>query len=355
MNISTDLDNISPDFSKCPGGYEWWYFDGMSTNGEYGFVVIFYHVNPFSTKYIKELYSGDISASSCPAISVSVYHKSKPVYYSFLEFEEDEFSWSPDRLSLKVGTDSVEYHISENTFGFEIQLNQKLASGHSINGTISGKGGLLPSSLIQSKSKERHLWNLVLPSLTFDADLAIDGRKGKERLSFQGNGYHDHNIGQEPMKDSFRDWYWGRYHFGEVTLIYYLMNKRKDQQFEGWLIDRNNQEVMTYFDEADLDYFSRNWFGLNSARKIELKKGQVTVTIQCRDKIDDGPFYQRFIGDSILRYNGQVYGAQGISEYIFPKNIYNNTFWPLVHMRLRYMNQKPHWVQKSRLLYPWTW
>lgn len=50
------------------------------------------------------------------------------------------------------------------------------------------------------------------------------------------------------------------------------MNKRKDQQFEGWLIDRKNQEVLTYFEEADLDYFSRNWFGLNSARKIELKR-----------------------------------------------------------------------------------
>lgn len=355
MNISTDLDDISPDFNKATGGYEWWYFDGMSANGDYGFVIIFYHVNPFSTKYIQELDSSEINASLHPAISVSLYHKSKPVYYSFLEFDENDFSWSADQLKLKIGSDSVQYNITDNTFGFELMLNQKLASGHSIDGVISGEGGLPPSYLIHSKSDEKHLWNLVTPSMRFNADLMVDGRTGKKRVIFQGDGYHDHNIGQEPMKDSFRDWYWGRYHFEDATLIYYLMNKHQGHQFEGWLIDRQNQEVLAYFEEADLEYFSRNWFGLKSARKIELKKDQISVNIQCRDKIDDGPFYQRFMGDSVLNYNCQVHGAQGISEYICPENIYKKRFWPLIHMRLRYLNQKPHWVQKSHLLYPWTW
>jgi carotenoid 1,2-hydratase len=260
-----------------------------------------------------------------------------------------------DHLTLTVDTNSVQYCVTENAFGFEIELDQELASGHSIKGVISGEGGLSPSSLIQSKSTDRHLWNLVLPGLIFDANLMVDGRGGKSKISFQGNGYHDHNIGYEPMKNSFRDWYWGRYHFEDMTIIYYLMNKHESQQFEGWLIDRQNQSVLTYFSTAELEYYSRNWFGLHSARKIELKTGEVTVNIQCRNKIDDGPFYQRFLGDSILRYNDQIYVAQGISEYIYPKNIHKKMFWPLVHMRLRYMKEKPHWVQKSRLMYPWTW
>jgi hypothetical protein len=47
--------------------------------------------------------------------------------------------------------------------------------------------------------------------------------------------------------------------------------------------------------------------------------------------------------------------TEGISEYISPSNIYKKKFWPAVKMRLRFANQKPHWVQKFKLFYEWTW
>lgn len=355
MNITTDLDQVSPDHGKPPEGYEWWYFDGISNDGEFSFVIIFYHENPFSTKKIKFLQSETDEYPTHPAISVSVYRNSKPVYYSFLEYDENAFNWDPEQLSLRVGNNTFEYDLKEGRFLYELKLDQTLPSGHYLRGTISGVGALTDKSLIQSKSKDKHLWNLILPSLEFKTNLSLKGKYGEEVVRKKGTGYHDHNVGYEPMKESFRDWYWGRYHFEDYTLIYYLMEKHQEKQFEAWLIDKKNKRVLEYLSEAELDYRSFNVFGLRSARKITLKSPQVTVNINLKDKIDDGPFYQRFIGDSIIKYNGQVHVAQGISEYIYPKNIYRKIFWPLVHMRLNYTGDKEHWVQKSPLMYPWTW
>ncbi|MDR9418780.1 hypothetical protein [Gracilimonas sp.] len=355
MNISTDLDQISPVYDKAKAGYEWWYFDGMSNDGVYSFVIIFYHDNPFSTKKIKELLKDDRTYKNHPAVSVSVYENNKPVYYSFLEFESNAFHWDKNDLRLTIENLSVQYSLSEGKFELELNLDQELPSGHRIKGNIAGTGSLPSAQLIESDSEDNHLWNLILPVMDIEADLSMDGKRGEKRLKFTGKGYHDHNIGNEPMKESFRDWYWGRYHFRDFTLVYYLMQKNTEREFKAWLIDSNNESILEKFNTADLSYYSRNWFGLNSARKIDLTKGEVIVNINCKDKIDDGPFYQRFIGNSVIKYNGQVNAAHGISEYIFPKNIYKRLFWPLVHMRLRYLKEEPHWVQKSRLLYPWTW
>lgn len=355
MNISTDFNGVSPGYNKPAGGYEWWYIDGQSADYKYKFVVIFYHINPFSTRYLQALDDESISPGIHPAVSISIYHKSNPIYYSFLEFEDHQFDWDEVEKTLNIENQELRYSVIGEKLRVEVSLNQTLPSGHRIEGTITGRGRRPSSRLIDSQSSDKHMWNLLLPSMEVQVDLDVTGKRGVEKLNFEGHGYHDHNRGEEPMKDSFKDWYWGRFHFKNFTLIYYLLQKHEEKQFEGWLIDRENQLVLEYFREADLGYVTRNWFGLKSARKIELKSAQVSVNIQCKSKIDDGPFYQRFNSDCIMNYNGKVHAAQGISEYIYPQNIYRKLFWPLVHMRLRYAYEKPNWVQKSRLMYPWTW
>jgi carotenoid 1,2-hydratase len=356
MNISTDIGDVTPDEMAPFGGYEWWYFDGLDRSGALGFVIIFYRNNPFSTRYIKDLDEARDQPRIYPAISVSVYKKGKPVYYSFLEFEEEEFNWDEDGQELTISSNSVRYMLRGDRLALELSLNQELASGHALKGTVRGEGMCTNPNLVhKQESAGKHCWNLLAPASQVTADMRIKGRDGEEEVAFTGMGYFDHNQGAEPMKESFKDWYWGRFHFKSFTLVYYLLQKYDAQQFEGWLIDRKNHKVLEYFEEAKLDYYSRNSFGVKSARKIELKTGQVTVNIQSNHKIDNGPFYQRFISDVIINYNSQVYAAHGISEYILPKNIFKKRYWPLVHMRLRYMNSPPHWVQKSPILYPWTW
>ncbi len=354
MNISTDFKQVSPNNNKQAGSYEWWYFDAQSEDAAYSFVIIFYQNNPFSTRYAQKVVDLEYSEIH-PAVSISIYHKSNPIYYSFLEFGKNEFVWNEVEKKLTIENHSFQYLAIGDSIKVELNLDQELPSGHKVKGTIYGTGKKASPNLIYSESSDKHVWNLLLPAMKVNTDLALIGKRGEERVTFEGVGYHDHNWGKESMKESFKDWYWGRFHFKEFTLVYYLMQKHSQQQFEGWIIDRGNQVVREYFREADLQYFTRNLFGLKSARKIELKSGQVSVNIQANSKIDSGPFYQRFNSDCLINYKGQVYAAHGISEYIYPENIHKKLFWPLVHMRLRYVTEEPHWVQKSRLMYPWTW
>jgi hypothetical protein len=56
-----------------------------------------------------------------------------------------------------------------------------------------------------------------------------------------------------------------------------------------------------------------------------------------------------------LHKDGKVSVAEGISEYIYPENIYSKKFWPAIRMRLRFAKKKPHWVQRFKMFYEWTW
>lgn len=355
MNITTDFKSVTPDPKLPFGSYEWWYFDGISDNGEWAYVIILYQQNPFSTRYIDQIEKGKKEASLHPAISVSLYKDQKPVYYSFLEYGPESFEWDQKEKAIRISDDRASYWINEEEIGFEVKLSQDLSSGHSIHGKIEGKGKVLSPQLLSGESTDQHYWNLLHPSLSVNADLNFKGKGGKQKAQFEGRGYMDHNVGREPMKESFQDWYWGRFHFEGKTLIYYLMQKKEERQFEGWLIDDHTQSVEQHISEARLEEYARNWFGLKSALKIELDSSQVVVNIQNANKIDEGPFYRRFISDCIMKYSDKIYAAQGITEYIKPSKIHDRRFWPLVHMRLRYMYEEAHWVQKSPFMYPWTW
>ncbi|MEX0720866.1 MAG: hypothetical protein WD059_09375 [Balneolaceae bacterium] len=353
MNISTDLIDISPS-ENISRGYEWWYFDGLSTNGRYGFVIIFYHSNPFSTRK-KDWSSLNIQAEINPAISISIYDEGRTIYYGFQEFASDFFSWNEEQKLLKIDQNTMHFSLVGDELDFEIKLDQKLDSGHSISGIIKGKGGVINKKLIAQKDQEKHFWNLILPKADLDVNVNIKAGKSSREFQFFGTGYFDHNTGLEPMKNDFTNWYWGRFHFKDSILIYYLMNQHKMPQYEAWLIDNKGQKVLEKFEDITPTYYSRNWLGLKSARKIVLKSSPTEITIQTHSLIDNGPFYQRFLGDAVMNRNDIVQAAQGLAEYLHPKKIHAKKFWPLVHMRLRYMNEKPHWVQKSKILYPWTW
>ncbi len=359
MNISTDFKQIPPDFEQAPGGYEWWYFDGMDSQSNISYVIIFYRNNPFSPRYIKNLQSFEKPKRIFPAISISVYEGDEPIYYSFLEYGPGDFKWkeSEESIQLCIGDDYVKYVLGEpDKIKFELNINQKLDSGFELILNLKGEGRLSAPDLLNNQQDENHLWNLISPKHKVNGSLVISSKKNKTgSWSFSGTGYHDHNRGDEPMKNNFRDWYWGRFHFEGFTLVYYLMQKHDQKQFEGWLIDDQNGSLEQAFSDANLNEFGKSIFGLHSALNIELESSQVIVNIDNVRKIDNGPFYQRFLGNSIINYNGQAVGAQGISEYIYPNNIYKKLFWPLVNMRLQYKDEKAHWVQKSPLMYPWTW
>lgn len=347
------------------GGYEWWYFDGVSDDGKYSFVIIFYEGNPFSLRYIQALDRGDDPAlSEYPAISIAVYEDSQPVYYSFTEFEKENCVFKEDRIFAEIGPHKMKGTVQGEKLKYTLQLNEQLPSDDMIEAELNFEGYISGQLFGENKrkgkgqSRIKHLWNLVLPRASVDGHITLaTGNKQRRTIEFNGTGYHDHNTGSEPMKNSFKNWYWGRFHFNYATLVYYIMNREEEQQYKAWLINRRNNEVLTIFDEINLLDQSYSFFGLLTAHKLMFQTKGIGVQVQQSDKKDNGPFYQRFGSRAYLSIPDEeiLESKKGISEYIKPNRIHNRLFWPLVRMRIRQASGKPHWVQRSKRLYRWTW
>lgn len=379
MKLFSDIKRDARHQKTGSGGYEWWYFDGISEDGDYQLVIIFYDGCPFSTRYIREMESRPEADSALPgqhpAISISIYHKGTPIFYSLSQYPPDECSFDEQQPAVTVGENSFRFaerenHGSREYSAYDLRINERLPSGDELKGIITFTG-LNPNERLfadaenPAESKKRadddssggHSWNLVLPRAEMQCRMNFL-RKGliRKELKFNGTGYHDHNTGLEPMKNGFRDWYWGRVHFPEATLVYYVMNRKNSRDHRAWLISTDNRRLLYTLELTGLKGRRPNGFLLNSARKLTFGDDKLKISLRHHKPVDSGPFYCRYITSAEMTHpavDGRK--GEGISEYIRPARIHRRIFWPLVKMRLRYVDQKPHWVQKSAPLAQRTW
>lgn len=361
MNILSNTGEDVRHSPQQPGGYEWWYFDALSEDGNYSFVIIFYEGNPFSTRYNRALMKGqDPRPSHHPAISISVYEWGRPIYYSFTEFEESDCRFGDSEPSVRMGPHRMTAKEDPQVLRYELQLEEELASGDRLKATIGFKSPKKETTPFAEPDGDRaeHAWNLVQPRAEVQAEFSITApNKDPREITFRGRGYHDHNGGSEPMRNEFTDWYWGRFHFEYATLVYYVMNRKPNKQYRAWLISNNNEAIIESFNEITLGDRQLTLFGLKPARKISICSGDTGIRIQHGQVLDNGPFYQRYQSDAFLRIPAEniLEKQRGISEYLYPDRIYSRAFWPFVDMRIRYKSEKPHWVQRIQSLYRWTW
>lgn len=360
MNIISDPSQDSRHGIQQPGGYEWWYFDAISTDGRHSLVVIFYEGNPFSPSYINAQQgrsNEEPLPQNFPAVSISVYEDGNPIYYSFTEYSNEQCTFDSEHPFVKIGRHSMRAEEGGEKLRYSLHLQEALPSGDKLQ--VSLEFGSDPVNLRFDDAGEQsvgHQWNLVQPRSEVNGDIHIETQKGNKTISFEGRGYHDHNIGHEPMRDEFSDWYWGRLHFSAATLVYYVMNRKATHQHCAWLID-SEHNIVERFSDITLSDTGRSIFGLSMAHKIDIQSEHTQIQIQQSNLLDNGPFYRRFLSDGLLKVDGQTVPepASGITEYIRPDRIYSRIFWPLVNMRIRRDHKKAHWVQRSSRLYRWTW
>lgn len=358
MKIISSFKNDTSSEKPEAGSYEWWYFDAISDDKSLSFVVIFYEGNPFSGRYIdaqKAGKNGSLNrAAGYPALSISVYKNGKTVYYGFEEFKREHADYRENEVYGKAGKSSFSGTINQNKMIYHLDLNQQLPGGDSIVAqlTFSSDYAFADFPAEDRSGSQKHTWNLVQPVAAVEGEIEIS-RESTQKLKFSGSGYHDHNLGMEPMKSSFENWYWGRFHFHDHTLVYYIMNLHNSMEQRAWIIDENFG-VTPLDEEINLIDFGYNVFGLKSARQIEIRGAGREIYIQQAGIVDDGPFYQRFLSRAVMHHDDQVTQAHGFTEFIVPKRIYSKIFRPLVNMRISYPG-KSHWVQNNPALYRLTW
>ena len=356
MKIISDYRKDTKTNKPIPGSYEWWYFDSLSEDGETGIVIIFYDGNPFSRRYIDQLSDKKQAlAENFPAISISVYHNGKTIYYGFEEVDPAHSDFDESKPSGRIKNNSFNLQSENESLIYKVKLNHELPSGDYIKGelTFNSRKPLYDlENPEKTKSTSSHHWNLVQPRAKVSGEIQIGGFKSFQ-ARFSGFGYHDHNMGAEPMKESFREWYWGRFHLSDSVLIYYMMNENGRWDNKAWILEGN--EVHSAINPVSKQISdSRNIFGLKSARKIDFRSEQFNFFVQKNRLIDNGPFYQRFIGRILVEKDGDTEQGFGFCEYIHPSRIYSRIFWPLVNMRIHYP-ENTHWVQRSPKLSRLTW
>jgi carotenoid 1,2-hydratase len=357
MNINSGIetDIIHPKLHH--GAYEWWYFDGMDTESELTWVLIFYEGNPFSPWYTQDPQS---RAEDFPAVTLTIYHHGEPVYYSFVDYDREDVAFSENLPEWNIGKHSLRFKQKDGKWIFHLVIEDELPSGDRLSAEFEYISLPFHQSLRNGSANKNvgHEWTLVQPHATVRAEINLfDALDSQERnWKVDGVGYHDHNVGQEPMRDEFSDWYWGRLHFDRATLLYYVMHRNEIEQHQAWLISRDHQEIIDTLEAVELEDYSTSRFLLSSARKLKLKFADHEAFIQQQPVLDSGPFYQRFLTSGIVTKTGGVPDtAIGMSEYIKPGRIERRTFHPLVKMRLYNRSKGAHWVQKSPRLYRWTW
>ncbi|MEX1212706.1 MAG: hypothetical protein WEA36_07660 [Balneolaceae bacterium] len=344
-----------------PGSYEWWYFDGWEEDTQTGFVLIFYEGNPFSSRYLNAVRRGEQRrAQEFPAVSLSVYHRGKPVYYVFEEVHlDDALIQAPERMSMA----GCQWTFSEENgeWVYLLKMDHQMPSGDTLTGSIKMQSppfdkhleGDLRGVSIDATPSGNHRWNPVQPDSRVSGHLSITGYRPHE-MDLSGRGYHDHNVGSEPMSESFERWYWGRFHLPEQTFIYYLMKENGVWERRAWLlsVDRITELSSGLWVLEDKE---RNCFGLDSPRRLRYEDEKFSLQIDQADRLDNGPFYQRYASRLLFRDGEAIFQSEGISEVIRPNRIDWRWVRPLVDMRIRYPDRPPHWVQRSSRLYRWTW
>lgn len=359
MNLSSDFKYDAPVDKRKSGSYEWWYFDGADNTGDWHYVIIFYEGCPFSPEYNKKWEDREeTKAAEHPAISISLYHKGAPVFYCMSEYNEKDASFkkvNENEIKIRVGENKAHLKLEDDMLNHTIQISERLPSGDELSGTLRFQSKLLSSLFKQSGKDVSHSWNLTQPRAGTKVQLFLkEAGKDAREISFMGTGYHDHNTGAEPMKNEFRDWYWGRFHFKDSTLVYYLMPLENGYQFRGWLIDVEGN-LLEEIDGGSLNNSNINLFNFKCANKIDLSSKNYSIAIDQTQTLDSGPFYYRFKSTAELKKGSEISDkAVGISEYIYPERIHHKIYWPLVKMRYHYVGS-PHWVQKSSFFYRWTW
>ncbi len=366
MIIETNYQLDIPVLKTTTGSYEWWYFDGEDHKGEYQFVVIFFEGCPFSPDYIRtsEKYPDHVNsfAEEHPAISISVYRNGKTIFYSLAEYSKSESIFNRDKISVKVGKNTLEGFIENEQLVFALRLEELLPTGEKFSGILRFSSPAIKNGLLKTDSDtentQSHTWNLTQPKAFVKGVISINQKDRHEKpIIFEGTGYHDHNLGIEPMRNAFKDWYWGRIHFNDLTLVYYLMNQHGNIVPKAWLIGPDNASILDETTDIQVDGNKTNAFLLSAGRRIVIKFEKRRIQLNTEDVLDSGPFYYRFNVSARLTSADEEENqyTSGIAEYIRPERIRKRIFWPLVRMRFRYTSKRPNWVQKSSFLYKWTW
>lgn len=327
---------------KSKGAYEWWYFDGVSTNSDYSFVIIFFVGIPMSATYISSVVQNRTTISpleNC-GISVNVYHKNKRIYTALHEGKGTAKDFSSTKCMGKIGNNSFFYDEANSKYYLSIDTTLPNTST-SFVGTIVVK----PTAPISSSTLNdfEHLWTLVAPRATFEASFFIKEYSeivlNKDIVGF---AYHDHNCGIEPLANHFSQWYWGNIQSSKYSFVFYdvfAFQGRKSETTITLSTDSSFEQLTV--EEVRYTQFRVSSMGIRYANLYtyvcKTNDGKTIVLKIKKKRIkEQGPFYLRFaISAEVIFEHEIISDFVGISEYMDAQRLQQQWILPFLKVPLQ--------------------
>ncbi len=340
------------------GAYEWWYFDALDPTSGYGIVIIFYDGLLFSPDYHSSVVNGlKDKADHHPGFSLSVYNAEKTVFYSLASYTVGTAHFGGHGNPTQIGLNRVEVRESSDNIVYDVHIDETLPSGLKAVGVLRFESPLQINRSNSGNEQSNHRWNLVQPAaiVTGEVQLSLNGSI-VESCTFNTRGYHDHNIGLRPLDHDFDDWYWGRIHIGDDTLVWYNMRSLGKAETKSWLFENGEVDFSRHVDMKPIGSVSRSIFGLEKYGSWEVRIHGKNYRIVDDHVWDNGPFYQRYRVKLLDVDNQAVEGVQfGIAEYIKPGRITANWVRPMIRIRHHQSGSWGNWIQRSAILSRRTW
>jgi hypothetical protein len=192
---------------EIPDGYEWWYFDAVSTDGRFALVAIFFLGAPMSPYYRQVVLGRRPLPRDWCGVFVTLHERVgarwKERAYAYNLYRDATFG-----ESVRVGGSTM----VRTPDGWQLTLDERrLWTGcvrASLTFTIVGR----PPRHAAVGDEDSHAWVCVAPHCHVEGTVAD--------VAFTGTGYHDHNFGHLPWKE-VASWFWQRETHGSGAQIRY--------------------------------------------------------------------------------------------------------------------------------------
>ncbi|MCX7833427.1 MAG: hypothetical protein N2490_04375 [Ignavibacteria bacterium] len=323
------------------GSYEWIYFDLISDNHDYSLIVIFYNGFPFYNKYLKNYFDNiksiikdKLTALDFPAISLCIYEKNKKLanlHYIFnkdsLVINENTIAYSNNAILIRNDNYNYSLHFK---LKFPYRKLKLIGDLRISNSDVSTK------ELIIEKESEKHFWKNNLIKFYGAADISIYRHDVlKKRISFSGIGYNDHNWGVRPIPVDIKNWYWGRFHKGEYTFFYLITESFNNTTSKYFAFYKGNHCIIdsTNFELKKSECY--NYFFLKYDKLLMIYDNNFSAENINNIKLDNGPFYIRFLSKFKIKHSELRLDGIGISEYIHPPRLLKSFFNPFINLKIK--------------------
>ena len=179
-------------------------------------------------------------------------------------------------------------------------------------------------------SPDDHCWLPAAPACRVQGKITLREvqNAGEERVTFVGQGYHDHNWGTLPFAALIRDWYWARISLGEerALVVYHVDYHRMSPVSH--LLHFERGQLAFHDAQARVELRHRQWngFGTRYATEMRVSGGGLTATVRLGRRLDSAPFYVRTLCEAEVRDESSTCLGRGVGEYFRPQML----SWPLI-------------------------